>query len=71
MGTTTSVSREARRVGRIWRRSSRSIPDNQCVEVRRDPEAVAVRDSKGCHAVTLEFSGASWDSFLARWHHRE
>lgn len=48
-----------------WRRSSRSVGMNNCVEAARlAPGRLAVRDSKDTGRPPLRFSAAAWDSFV-------
>ena len=47
-----------------WRKSSYSNGQANCVEVAREPESVAVRDSKNTTGPTLSFPEAGWASFL-------
>jgi hypothetical protein len=49
---------------KTWIRSSRSHPDNNCVEVRLCAHVVRVRDSKQAAGPMLYFCGAAWSSFL-------
>ncbi|TQJ04148.1 DUF397 domain-containing protein [Amycolatopsis cihanbeyliensis] len=49
----------------IWRKSSHSYPDGDCVEVAFVVAQVAVRDSKFPDAGMLRFSPSCWRAFLA------
>lgn len=48
----------------VWRRSSASIPFNDCVEVLINKGEVRVRDSKHERTTALRFGARSWTSFL-------
>ncbi|MTK03539.1 DUF397 domain-containing protein [Micromonospora sp. CP22] len=48
----------------VWRTSSRSGSNGQCVEVRDRGTAVDVRDSKAPAAGTLSFTPATWATFI-------
>ncbi|MFG1777011.1 DUF397 domain-containing protein [Micromonospora sp. NPDC049051] len=48
----------------VWRKSSRSGSNGQCVEVRDRGARVDVRDSKAPAAGTLTFEPAAWDAFV-------
>ncbi|GAB3489506.1 DUF397 domain-containing protein [Amycolatopsis cihanbeyliensis] len=48
-----------------WRTSSYTAPDNNCVEVARDTEHAAVRDTKNRHAGYLTFDSRAFTTFLA------
>ena len=49
-----------------WRRSSRSVGMNNCVETARKGAGVlAVRDSKNVTRPHLAFSPAAWTSFVS------
>ncbi|GAA2508624.1 DUF397 domain-containing protein [Streptomyces gobitricini] len=48
-----------------WRRSSRSVGMNNCVEAARlDTAQLAVRDSKDTARPPLRFSTTAWTSFV-------
>nr|MDT0659434.1 DUF397 domain-containing protein [Micromonospora sp. DSM 115978] len=49
----------------VWRTSSRSGNNGQCVEVRDRGTQVDVRDSKAPVAGTLTFDPAAWTAFTA------
>ncbi|WP_055590780.1 DUF397 domain-containing protein [Peterkaempfera griseoplana] len=50
----------------VWRKSSYSGANGQCVEVAvPGPAAVAVRDSKDPHGPSLTFSPEAWAAFVA------
>ena len=51
-----------------WRRSSASIPINDCVEVMINHENVRVRDSKEVQAADLRFNPAAWAEFISHIH---
>jgi hypothetical protein len=48
----------------IWRKSSRTQANGQCVELADLAENVAVRDSKDPSGPVLLFGSADWGSFL-------
>jgi hypothetical protein len=51
----------------VWRKSTRSSADNECVEVARNlTDVVAVRDSKDPDGPKLIFSRSKWNEFTAR-----
>ncbi|NJQ00855.1 DUF397 domain-containing protein [Streptomyces zingiberis] len=50
--------------GAIWRSSSYSGGNNECVEVARLRDAVPVRDSKRPAGPVIGFSPAAWRGFL-------
>jgi hypothetical protein len=49
-----------------WRTSSHSGVNGDCVEVARQTEAVAVRDSKDRAGPVLVIGPAGWEAFTAQ-----
>ncbi len=48
----------------VWRKSTHSSANNECVEVSRNPAGgVAIRDSKNPDGPTLTFTAAQWHAF--------
>ncbi len=56
---------EIRLSGAIWRKSTRSSADGQCVEVATLRSGTAVRDSKNPTGPALTVSPAGWVTFTA------
>lgn len=55
----------------VWRKSSRSNGQGQCVECAFGDAFIAVRDSKDPHGPALVFTPAEWTAFLAGVKHGE
>jgi hypothetical protein len=49
----------------VWRKSTASQVNGDCVEVAANAEAVRVRDSRAPHGAVLAFSRTEWRAFLA------
>jgi hypothetical protein len=54
------------RVPVLWRKSSYSNGEANCVEVGQAVPAVAVRDTKDPHGHALAFSQGGWRAFTRR-----
>ena len=49
----------------LWRKSSRSSANGQCVEMTGTRDWIALRDSKHPTGPALIFTPAEWDAFIA------
>ncbi|MEU2868122.1 DUF397 domain-containing protein [Streptomyces olivoreticuli] len=51
----------------MWRKSSHSLNENECVEVadRQFPGTVPIRDSKNPHGPALTPTTTAWSTFVA------
>ncbi len=49
----------------VWKKSSRSSGNGQCIEVADLNDAVALRDSKDPSGPSLVFGRDAWTSFVA------
>ncbi|MFF5017130.1 DUF397 domain-containing protein [Streptomyces sp. NPDC001165] len=48
----------------IYRKSSKSMTGDTCVEVAHLPEGVIIRDSKDARRAFLKFTRDSWSEFV-------
>lgn len=49
---------------RVWRKSSHSAPDGQCIEIADTPEGIDLRDSKDPSGAVLTFARPDWTEFI-------
>jgi hypothetical protein len=56
---------DARSADGVWRKSTASQVNGNCVEVAANAEAVRVRHSRAPHSAVLSFSHSEWRAFLA------
>ena len=49
----------------MWRKSSRSLDTNACVETAQADDTMLVRDSKDPDGAILRFTTAEWNAFVA------
>jgi hypothetical protein len=49
----------------LWRKSTRSAGNGNCVEIAHLASGVAVRDSKDPDGAVLRFCAEGWQQFLA------
>lgn len=65
--STLAELHEADLAGVVWRTSSYTANNSNCVEVARVPAAagVAVRDSKDRHASPARVTRSAWGAFLS------
>jgi hypothetical protein len=54
-----------------WRKSTNSSINGACVEVRRVPTAVQVRDTKDRSGPVLSFPADAWRGFITGVHNGE
>lgn len=61
------MSKTEQRTGNlVWRKSSYSIGNGQCVEAAAVPGTVMVRDTAGPADSQLRISAGAWQEFTAR-----
>ena len=50
----------------IWRKSSFSAYNGNCVEVAKFTGTIGVRDSQDPYGAVLDFTPAQWDAFIGK-----
>jgi hypothetical protein len=50
--------------GAVWRKSTRTQANGECVEIAHAARTYAVRDSKNPQHGTLTLAGPAWRSFI-------
>lgn len=59
------AGRSVEALGAHWRKSSKSLFDNECIEACSAAGRVLVRDSKNSDGPVLDFTEWDWTAFIA------